>query len=211
MVASSWADQDDILYWKGRAGVLNGKASAGMTGLPCMFGDSITELQSFPYFNAGFASAGVIDLNFNAVPILPALKPSAAVIMIGINDSHCPGINNTLELWEANSNALISEWVGSYDGFIGALLNQTKVVALATILPPEKGYDNDGANRLPVIQMLNGKLALMAAYFKIPLLDTYSAFAGPDGFAQPGFSWDGIHPSQLGYKAIRPLYDSALC
>ena len=223
MIASSWATDQNKDYWAGRTEDLYGKADAGAVGELCIFGDSITEFIQWmqiggqPFVNCGFASAGVIDLNngvcaaSSAGPAaLSLLKPSAAIIMIGINDSHVPGINNTLPLWQANGSALITSWVGSYVGLIGDIYgNYTQKIVLATILPPENGYADDVPDRLPVIQMQNQKLVQIAAYFKIPIIDTYAAFAGPDGTAASGNTFDGIHPSAQGYAVLKPLYDSA--
>jgi hypothetical protein len=42
------------------------------------------------------------------------------------------------------------------------------------------------------------------------LIDTYTAFAASSGWAVPGYTVDGTHPSATGFAAIKSLYDDAV-
>jgi len=208
---STWSTLANQNYWQTRAQVIDIQEGAGDLFVNCCIGDSITEAipTSWGYSNCGLAYAGIADINETIPPLLPTLVPVRAFVMAGVNDT-AYSVNDTLQLWMANGEALVSQWVATYDALLRSLIGVNCKVALFTILPLAAVQSNNFATRNPVIQMLNGKIHGIANYFNLPVFDGYSLFANPQGNAIPAFMQaDGVHPASPGYQVLQPLYAQA--
>src|ERR1700733_6664920 len=214
MSNSVWATTINTSYWQGRQGSIALQVDVNGGGRLTTFGDSITESQPWtevgnvPYQEAGTSFAGVIDMANAISPILPQIKPTAAIIMIGINDTIWSTATDvgTYSEW---FNNIYGKWVAAYDEFLETLLQYTQRVALCTVMPvdPASQY---AALRLPRIQELNIGIRGIANYFHLHLIDTYGAVALSSGYAPPGFTLvDGVHASANCFARIKPLYDQA--
>jgi hypothetical protein len=198
------------LYWDGLVASDGVQALINGTGHPAVIGDSITYYMTphwtglgpcnGPYANLGFPGAMLEDMCDYAVPMLAKVKPSAAIILIGIN--------NALDAQNSRPNPFIN----GLGVIIPALRVWTNKIALATILPMEKGIPGiaDAASIQPFVINLNGIIRQAATVEGVCLLETNAAFAGPDGFALPGNTVDSVHPSAAGFAALKPLYDGFL-
>jgi acyl-CoA thioesterase I len=200
---SPWATTTNINYWSGLQSVAILKAKISGGSQVCTFGDSTTQIQPWesigglPYQNCGMAWSGIIDVSNWIIPIVPLLKPSVSLVLIGINDTG------------RSSPPDYVAWKNSYEGFIGGLMNYS-TVKLFTILPIEAGYGAGEVARTPEIQELNTQIKAVGSAFGLTVIDSYAALAQLSGYALPGVTQDGIHPSALGYSILKPLYDAAV-
>lgn len=118
----------------------------------------------------------------------------AAVVLTGIND--ITGGVDDAELRD-NITQLTSE-----------LERATEKIVLCAILPV--GPNNYGPQVTERIIATNDWLREFAASRGYVFADYYSAFAGPDGYAQPGLLQDGLHPNRSGYDVMAEVLAQAL-
>jgi lysophospholipase L1-like esterase len=171
-------------------------------------GDSITEFWSTvdpeyfsgkPYVNRGISgqTSPQMLLRFRADVI--ALKPTAVVILAGINDIAGNTGPMTIEMIRDNIFSMIEL----------AKANHIKVI-LCSVLP---AYDFPWKpNQEPIakIKALNEILQKYAVVNKIIYVDYYSAMVDERKGLTAAYSNDGVHPNKTGYQVMAPLVDKAI-
>jgi lysophospholipase L1-like esterase len=171
-------------------------------------GDSITEFWSTvdseyfsgkPYVNRGISgqTTSQMLLRFRADVI--ALKPTAVVILAGINDIAGNTGPMTIEMIRDNIFSMIEL----------AKANHIKVI-LCSVLP---AYDFPWKpNQEPIakIKALNEILQNYAVANNIVYIDYYSAMVDERKGLKADYSNDGVHPNKIGYQVMAPLADKAI-
>lgn len=223
-VESPWATTAMLDYWSNRIGVIHLENRAAGSSRLMICGDSITDscpwstINCASYINAGCGWMGVLDCEewicdyeLSTYPVLGSFyyKPSACILMIGTNDSY----------WELGGSPYYSNFSSGYQALLADFQAAGIPLCCCTILPVEAGYSDgsqstptNGAARNTIIQGYNTLIKewCAAATPPIPVIDTYSIFVNSStGYAQTGYTQDGIHPSAAGFAALKPLYDAA--
>lgn len=187
----------------------NERLLAGPTRPQAVFiGDSITEYwrEGDPaLFGARIANRGITGqtsqqllLRFRQDVI--ALAPQVVQIEVGINDIAAnTGINRPQDL------------IDNVETMIELAEAHGIAVIVAGVFPAETiptRQDISGVG--PRIRQLDARLRELAARRGAVFADYHAALAGPDGAPRPGLTHDGLHLSDAGYAAIRPVAERAL-
>jgi lysophospholipase L1-like esterase len=171
-------------------------------------GDSITEFWSTvdseyfsgkPYVNRGISGQTTPQMLLRFRADVIALKPTAVVILAGINDIAGNTGPMTIEMIRDNIFSMIEL----------AKVNHMKVI-LCSVLP---AYDFPWKpNQEPIakIKALNEILQNYAAANKIVYVDYYSAMVDERKGLKADYSNDGVHPNKTGYQVMAPLADKAI-
>ncbi len=171
-------------------------------------GDSITEFWTNidpeyflgkPYINRGISgqTSPQMLVRFRADVI--ALKPSAVVILAGINDIAGNTGPSTLEMIRDNIFSMAEL----------AKANQIKVI-LCSVLPAFDFPWNPNQNPAEKIITLNKMIQNYANAHAIEYLDYYSAMVDKRKGLQACYSNDGVHPNKAGYQVMAPLAQAAI-
>ena len=178
-------------------------------GRVVFFGDSITiawkerDNNTFfpgkPYLNRGISGQTTPQMLVRFQQDVVALKPSAVVILAGINDIAGNTGPSTLSMTEDNMRSMIAI----------AQANDIRVI-LSSVLPSNKMPWRDNLNASQQIRDLNRWLQGYAATHRCTWLDYYSALADKEGGMKPGLSKDGVHPTPAGYAVMTPLAQEAI-
>jgi lysophospholipase L1-like esterase len=186
---------------------LLGSPIAGQNRIVFM-GDSITEFWavSTPEFFAGkpYVDRGISGqttpqmlLRFRADVI--ALKPSAVLIMAGVNDIAENTGPSTLEMITDNIFSMAEL----------AKTNHIKVI-LCSVLPAFDFPWKAGLEPAEKIISLNEMIKKYADDNKIMYLDYYSAMVNEQKGLKAIYSGDGVHPNKAGYEVMNPLAEKAI-
>ncbi len=199
-----------IDYWDELQAVTAVQAILNGTGKPVGYGDSI-----FYYLwncwaignTCAFPGATAQDLLNNGSAwnnaVFRDVAPSCGFLMIGTNDVLADEATGV-----AFNSAMGSAFLDTLGGLIPAIrqfLPNPGRLALCTILPMEQGKSYDAVALNPYVLGLNGVIAQAAVNEGLPLLDTHAAFAGTDGYALPGSTYDGIHPYLAAVGGVKTL------
>ncbi len=178
-------------------------------GRVVFFGDSITIawkerdnnifFPGKPYLNRGISGQTTPQMLVRFQQDVVALKPSAVVILAGINDIAGNTGPSTLSMTEDNVRSMIAI----------AQANDIRVI-LSSVLPSNKMPWRDNLNASQQIRELNRWLQGYAAAHRCTWLDYYSALADKEGGMKPGLSKDGVHPTPAGYAVMTPLAQEAI-
>jgi lysophospholipase L1-like esterase len=171
-------------------------------------GDSITEFWSTidpeyfsgkPYVNRGISGQTTPQMLLRFRADVIALKPTAVVILAGINDIAGNTGPMTIEMIRDNIFSMIEL----------AKANHIKVI-LCSVLP---AYDFPWKpNQEPIakIKALNEILQNYAVANNIVYVDYYSAMVDERKGLKADYSNDGVHPNKTGYQVMAPLADKAI-
>lgn len=166
-----------------------------------MIGDSITQAgmweDMFPGIaiaNRGIGSDRTDDVLRRMPPIL-ALRARKAFVMLGIND--------------LNADRGVDAVFGDYSTILAALHARGVDVVVQSTLQCNLTLRRRCAERLPLIQDLNSRLAALAARERYTFVDLNAVLAAPGEGLQARYTLDGVHLNGAGYRrwveAIRPM------
>jgi lysophospholipase L1-like esterase len=171
-------------------------------------GDSITEFWSTvdpeyfsgkPYVNRGISGQTTPQMLLRFRADVITLKPTAVVILAGINDIAGNTGPMTIEMIRDNIFSMIEL----------AKVNHIKVI-LCSVLP---AYDFPWKpNQEPIakIKALNEILQNYAVANNIVYVDYYSAMVDEQKGLKADYSNDGVHPNKTGYQVMAPFADKAI-
>lgn len=171
-------------------------------------GDSITEFwctidpeyfSGKPYVNRGISGQTTPQMLLRFRADVIALKPTAVVLLAGINDIAGNTGPMTIEMIRDNIFSMIEL----------AKANHIKVI-LCSVLP---AYDFPWKpNQEPIakIKALNEILQNYAFANNIVYVDYYSAMVDERKGLKADYSNDGVHPNKTGYQVMAPLADKAI-
>jgi lysophospholipase L1-like esterase len=187
------------------ADVALGPPAAGEKRVVFM-GDSITEAWktdvSFPgkpYINRGISGQTTPQMLVRFRQDVIALKPSAVVILAGINDIAGNTGPATLEQVEDNLASMADL----------ATANHISVV-LCSVLPAMDFFWSPGKMPAPKVAALNEWIKAYAAQKGYAYVDFYSAMKDDRGGLPASLSRDGVHPLPAGYAIMAPLVEAGI-
>ena len=171
-------------------------------------GNSITEAwqklfpQLFPgkdYIGRGISGQTTPQMLVRFRQDVVALKPKVVVILAGTNDIAGNTGPSTVEMIEDNlaSMAEIAE------------ANGIRVV-LASVLPVDDYPWRRGLEPAPKIMALNAWMKQYAADHDAVYLDFHSAMQNEKHGMKSELAYDGVHPTEAGYRVMAPLTERAI-
>jgi lysophospholipase L1-like esterase len=172
-------------------------------------GDSITDMWNLaaafpgkPYVNRGIGSQVTAQMLVRFEQDVVALRPSAVVILGGVND-----VTGFLQLETAEGI------VSNIEAMADIAERHGIAVVLCSILPVRNTASADyvEAERRPeVLREVNNRLRALAAERGHAYADYASALAEPDGRLRAGLTNDGIHPLAAGYALMTQVAETAI-
>jgi lysophospholipase L1-like esterase len=182
-------------------------AAAGQKRIVFM-GDSITEFWSIinaeyfvgkPYINRGISGQTTPQMLIRFRADVIALKPTAVVILAGINDIAGNTGPSTLDMI-ANNIFSMAEL---------AKANQIKVI-LCSVLPAFDFPWRPNQNPAEKVATLNKMIKTYAIANDIVYVDYYSAMMDERKGLPTSYSNDGVHPNKVGYEVMAPILEKAI-
>jgi lysophospholipase L1-like esterase len=189
-------------------------------------GDSITDFwkldESFPgkpFVNRGISCQTTAQMLVRMYPDVIDLKPSAMVVLAGINDvSHNTG-PATAEMVEQNIMAMTE--LAQHHGIKVILCSVTPVSDYPFLKQQTESGAPPGPGRGPRFRMteghppsdilkLNAWLKACAAQVNAIYADYFTVLLDEKGSLKDGLSNDGLHPNEEGYKVMVPIAASAI-
>ena len=171
-------------------------------------GDSITEFWSTidseyfigkPYLNRGISGQTTPQMLIRFRADVIELKPSAVVILAGINDIAGNTGPVTLQMITNNIFSMVEL----------AHANQIKVI-LCSVLPAYDFPWKPNQNPAQKVVDLNKMIKKYADAKGILYLDYFSAMRDEHDGLKSAYSGDGVHPNKLGYQVMAPLAEKAI-
>ena len=171
-------------------------------------GDSITEFWSTidsdyfigkPYLNRGISGQTTPQMLIRFRADVIELKPSAVVILAGINDIAGNTGPVTLQMITNNIFSMVEL----------AYANQIKVI-LCSVLPAYDFPWKPNQNPAQKVVDLNKMIKKYADAKGILYLDYFSAMRDERDGLKSAYSGDGVHPNKLGYQVMAPLAEKAI-
>lgn len=171
-------------------------------------GDSITEFWSAidsdyfigkPYLNRGISGQTTPQMLIRFRADVIELKPSAVVILAGINDIAGNTGPVTLQMITNNIFSMVEL----------AHANQIKVI-LCSVLPAYDFPWKPNQNPAQKVVDLNKMIKKYADAKGILYLDYFSAMRDERDGLKSAYSGDGVHPNKLGYQVMAPLAEKAI-
>lgn len=180
-------------HWDTRARMLQLQAAEIPHGGILLLGDSTVEGfwwnelrvgdQNCVALNAGFAGAGVAEIQMRANSLLAETRPALVVLAVGLNDA-----------WpDANS----ARWGKQYDALLADLVAHRVSVIAVPILPPEQGHPA-GTKSAATVARFNALIRAAAQRHGVVVADERAAIAMTHG----PLTVDGIHPTGAFYRAL---------
>lgn len=186
--------------------------AAGRKDIVCL-GDSIT--YGFPYgtewswtsiiseklgrnmINRGINGDTTDGMLYRFDRHVASCRPSHAVVMGGINDALMGSgageiLDNIEKIVYRCFEKGICPIIGITTPLIGDLIDYT------------------GRNAMAALEELRQGLRLLASKKEIPVIDFFSALAGPDGTTDESLFVDGGHPNREGYRRMALVAEKAL-
>ena len=172
-------------------------------------GDSITDMWDLaaafpgePYINRGIGSQVTAQMLVRFEHDVVALRPSAVVILGGVNDvtgflqlESAEGIVSNIE-----AMADIADRHG-IDVVLGSILPVTNTPAAEYVV----------AERKPeLLREVNARLRALAAARGYAYADYASVLADRDGRLRADLTHDGVHPLPAGYALMAPIAEAAI-
>ncbi|OAB27225.1 Lysophospholipase L1 [Flavobacterium fryxellicola] len=173
-----------------------------------LMGDSITEFWSTtdseyfigkPYLNRGISGQTTPQMLLRFRADVIDLKPSAVVILAGINDIAGNTGPATLQMIANNIFSMVDL----------AHANHIKVI-LCSVLPAYDFPWKPNQNPAQKVVDLNKMIKNYADAKGILYLDYFSAMRDERDGLKSAYSADGVHPNKLGYQIMAPLADKAI-
>lgn len=183
------------------------QALSGQSQRAVFIGDSLTEFWTAAdpeLFSNGIVGRGIsgqtspqVLLRFMADVV--QLKPAIVHLLVGTNDIAGNTGPTTLGDYQNNITAMLS--LAQHFGLR---------MILGSVLPAASIPWRSIADPRPRIAQINAWLRLQAEDRGLIYADYYSAVATSDGALRAEFTRDGVHPTALGYAAMRPIAEAAL-
>ena len=173
-----------------------------------LMGDSITEFWSTtdseyfigkPYLNRGISGQTTPQMLLRFRADVIDLKPSAVVILAGINDIAGNTGPVTLQMITNNIFSMVEL----------AHANHIKVI-LCSVLPAYDFPWKPNQNPAQKVVDLNKMIKNYADAKGILYLDYFSAMRDERDGLKSAYSGDGVHPNKLGYQIMAPLAEKAI-
>lgn len=173
-----------------------------------LMGDSITEFWSTtdseyfigkPYLNRGISGQTTPQMLLRFRADVIDLKPSAVVILAGINDIAGNTGPVTLQMITNNIFSMVEL----------AHANHIKVI-LCSVLPAHDFPWKPNQNPAQKVVDLNKMIKNYADAKGILYLDYFSAMRDERDGLKSAYSGDGVHPNKLGYQIMAPLAEKAI-
>jgi len=152
-----------------------------------------------PYVNRGISGQTTPQMLVRFRQDVVALKPSAVVILAGINDIAENTGKTTLEAIEDNFSSMAEI----------ARANGIRVVLCST-LPASDFPWHPGLAPAPKVKTLNAWLKDYAAKNNLVYVDYYTPMANAEGGLKSDLGSDGVHPNNAGYAIMAPLAETAI-
>ena len=179
------------------------------------FGDSITEIapinDMYPYKSADYAkvynrgiSGDTVKSMRGRISNVVNLKPTTLIILIGVNDLTYGGS--------------IDEITGYLGEVIDKLVadssknNYKMEIIIQSVLPVnETGTDKfTGLKKNTQIKELNVSYKTLCDGKPVSFIDTYSDFIDKNGDLRAEYTYDGLHPTAIGYYKMREVLEEKL-
>jgi lysophospholipase L1-like esterase len=177
-------------------------------GRVVFLGDSITDgwklAQYFPgkpFVNRGIGGQTTPQMLVRFYPDVINLHPAVVIILAGTNDIARNTGPQTLEMIEDNFRAM------------GDLAQEHGIKMVLCLLLPVSDYTQhkQTEHRPPSdILKLNEWLRRYAAEIQAVVGDYYSVLVDSHGMLKEGYSDDGLHPNERGYKLMAPVAEAAI-
>ena len=173
-------------------------------------GDSITDrwnlAASFPgkpYVNRGIGSQVTAQMVLRFHQDVIALRPSAVVILAGVNDVQGFLQQETPEQIETNWETM-ADLADRHD----------IAVVFASLLPvndyTEAARDVVKERKPDELRALNVWLRAFCAKRHYAYADYYAALVDPHGMMTAAYTTDGVHPLDIGYARMTPIAERAI-
>ena len=121
------------------------------------------------------------------------LNPKAVVILAGIND--IAQNNGAIKLENVFGNIVSMCELAKFNGIR---------VVLCSVLPCDRFSWRPEIKPAAAVAELNTMLRQYAAEHKIPYVDYHTPMAAADGSMIAEYTYDGVHPTEAGYRAWTP-------
>jgi len=171
-------------------------------------GNSITEgwintrpefFENRPYVNRGISGQTTPQMLLRFRQDVIDLKPSVVVILAGINDIAGNTGPSTIDMIMDN---LIS---------MAELANANHIkVVMCSVLPAKDFPWRPGMEPAEKVVKLNGLLRAYAEANDFVYVDYFSSMADDAHGMKEGLSYDGVHPTALGYSIMEPLVEKGI-
>ena len=152
-----------------------------------------------PYVGRGISGQTTPQMLVRFRQDVVALKPAVVVILAGTNDIAGNTGPSTLEMIEDNLASMTEI----------AQANGIRVV-LSSVLPVYDYAWRPGLQPAPRIAALNAWMKSYAARVGAVYLDYYSAMVDARGGLRSDLTYDGVHPTEAGYRVMAPLAEAAI-
>jgi len=152
-----------------------------------------------PYIGRGISGQTTPQMLVRFHQDVVALQPRVVVILAGTNDIAGNTGPSTLEMIEANLEAMTE--IAKAHGIR---------VVLASVLPVFDYPWKRGLEPAPRIITLNAWMKRYAESVGETYLDYHSAMVDARGGLPASLSYDGVHPSEAGYRVMAPLAEEAI-
>jgi lysophospholipase L1-like esterase len=172
------------------------------------YGNSITEAWA-PHFAAHFPGKPYIGRGISGQTTpqmlvrfrqdVIALRPAVVVILAGINDIAGNTGPSTLEMIQDNLASMCEI----------ARANGVRVV-LSSVLPTADFPWRRGLDPAPKVIALNAWIRRYAAEHGHTFVDYHAAMADSVGGMREGLAYDGVHPTEAGYRVMAPLVERGI-
>ncbi len=172
-------------------------------------GDSITDMWDLsryfpgkPYVNRGISAQVTAQMLVRFEQDVVALKPSAVVILGGVND-----VSGFLQV-ETSAGIL-----ANIEAMADIADRHGIAVVLCAILPVTNTPQADYVvrERHPEqLRAINAGLKDLARVRGYAFADYQSAMRTPQGLLRPEFTRDGVHPLPAGYAVMAPIVETAI-
>ncbi len=151
------------------------------------------------YIDRGISGQTTPQMLIRFRPDVIDLDPGIVLILAGTNDIAGNTGPSTLEMIEGNIASMAQL----------ASANGIKVI-LCSVLPAFDYPWKPGLEPAQKIVILNEWIRKYARKNKFDYLDYYSSLADEKGGMKDGYSFDGVHPNEAGYRVMEDLAEKAI-
>ena len=175
---------------------------ADWDGTAVFLGDSITDFCDLGYYypglnavNAGISGDVTGRMQERLEEDVFSHEPDILILLGGINDLFLGYSDGQIV---ANLTAIVDETLARFPD---------AAVLVQSIYPVAEGPDLTVTGH---IRSINGQLEALAEEHGYTYVDVYSALCTDDGRLEESYSYDGLHPNDAGYQAVRPVLTAAI-
>jgi lysophospholipase L1-like esterase len=152
-----------------------------------------------PYIGRGIGGQTTPQMLVRFRQDVIALKPAVVVLLAGINDIAGNTGPSSLEMIEDNLTSMTEL----------AKANGIRVV-LSSVLPAYDFPWRRGLQPAPKVVALNAWMKAYAARAGVVYLDYFTAMADGRQGLRSDLTYDGVHPTEAGYRVMAPLAEKAI-